>query len=63
MTPLKGTEVLGCADRGLTRRPERLAILLVIVALATFMCWLIGLHAIARAERYRLQANSPRHSC
>lgn len=48
-------------EQSLTQRPERLAILLLIAALATFMCWLIGLHAIARAEHYRLQANSLRH--
>lgn len=48
-------------DQSLTRRPERLAILLLIAALATFMCWLIGLHTIARAEHYRLQSNSVRH--
>lgn len=47
-------------EQSLTHRPERLAILLLIAALATFMCWLIGLHAIARAEQYRLQANSLR---
>lgn len=37
-------------EQSLTHRPERLAILLLIAALATFMCWLIGLHTIARAE-------------
>lgn len=47
-------------ERSLSRRPERLANLLLIAALALLACWLIGLDTIARTEHYRLQANSSR---
>ncbi|HET8608525.1 MAG TPA: IS4 family transposase [Burkholderiales bacterium] len=58
---LKSTRYgLGLA-RSLSRRPERLANLLLIAALALLACWLIGLDTIARTEHHRLQTNSSRH--
>lgn len=48
-------------ETSLTRDPERIAILLLIAALALLACWLIGLATIARTQHYRLQANSQRN--
>lgn len=47
-------------ETSLTCNPERLAILLLIAALALLACWLIGL-AMARGQHYRLQVNSLCH--
>ena len=49
----------GCGlTQSLTRQPRRLAIPLLIAALAAIACWQIGAEAIARAEHYRWQANT-----
>lgn len=43
-------------ETSLSRNPERLAILLLIAALALLACWLIGLAAMVRGLHYRLLA-------
>lgn len=58
---LKSTRYGLGLERSLSRRPDRLANLLLIAALTLLACWLIGLDTIARTEHYRLQTNSSRH--
>ena len=42
----------------LGRRPERVAILLLIAALAMFVTWLVGLHAYASGQYRAFMANT-----
>ncbi len=45
---LKSTRYGAAFELSLTRRPERLAVLLLLLALATFVAWLTGLACVAR---------------